>query len=184
MEIWKNIKGYEGLYQISSLGRLKALEKPRVTPSGGIGIRKEKIMKVYDNQRGYLQIVLRKNNIPKGHKLHRIVAEAFIDNPKKLEQINHINEIKYDNRVVNLEWCNATYNCNYGTRIHRISISLFDNSKTTKSVIQLSTTGEIIKKWISASDCGRNGFNRECVRDCCLFKQLTHKGYKWKYEAE
>ena len=182
-EIWKDIEGYEGLYQISNIGQIKALEKPRISPSGGVGIRPEKILKTWDNQRGYLQIVIRKNNIPKGHKIHRLVAEHFIPNPNKYPQVNHKNGIKTDNRVENLEWCTAQENIRHSWK-NGLSTSLMDNPKITKSVFQYDKDGAFIREWISASNCGRNGYSRVGVRDCCLNRQMTHRGYIWKYKED
>jgi hypothetical protein len=101
MEIWKDIKDYEGLYEVSNQGRVRSLKTGR--------LRKPK-----DNF-GYLRINLCKEGIVKFYMVHRLVAEAFIENNNpNLTQVNHKNENKQDNRVENLEWCDAKYNCNYG----------------------------------------------------------------------
>lgn len=94
MEIWKDIEGYEGLYQVSNLGRVKSLKYD-----------KEKIMKLWTNPRGYLNVYLCKNNKKKCGRIHRLVAEAFIPNPDNLPCVDHINCIITDNRVENLRWC-------------------------------------------------------------------------------
>lgn len=137
-EIWKDIKGYEGLYQISNLGRIKSYD--RYTNSSlknnNIICRKGKILKQSDDGSGYLQIVLNKNGKRKSFKVHRLVAETFIDksnfkymsneNIKEIDinklEVNHINEFdKKNNSVANLEWCTKLYNCNYGTRNQRVN---------------------------------------------------------------
>ena len=120
-EIWKDIVGYENLYQISNLGRVKSVEKYvnsclKYNPTIK---RKEKMLKQY-NKSGYLQVALSKNGIKTYFLVHRLVAQAFIDNPNNFPQINHKNEIKNDNRVENLEWCDRKYNCNYGNRNSKI----------------------------------------------------------------
>ena len=119
IEIWKDIKGYEGLYQVSNLGRVKSLPKYHKTKSGYFS--KERIIKTIRNDRGYLMVGLSKDWKKKKVFVHRLVAEAFIPNPNNYTQINHINEQEKDNNNVdNLEWCTCKYNCNYGTRNKRI----------------------------------------------------------------
>ena len=111
-EEWRDIKGYEGKYQVSNLGRVKSL-KDRY------GNYREKILKPGE-YRGYLQVYLCKENKSKPFKVHRLVALHFIDNPNNYPQINHKDENKTNNSVSNLEWCTAKYNSNYGTRVSRI----------------------------------------------------------------
>lgn len=127
-EIWKDIKGYEGLYQISNLGNIKSLErtvykKVDVLHKKGKSFRykvKEKIIKPSYDRKGYQMVRLSKDGKAHTLKVHRLVAQAFIPNKNNYEQINHINEVKTDNYVENLEWCTAKYNDNYGTRNQRI----------------------------------------------------------------
>ncbi len=121
-EIWKDIEGYEGKYQVSSLGRVRRLAytfKRRnrwgvcdnVISAGMMSLR---------NVKGYLSVQLRDETKRKHHQVHRLVAAAFIPNPDGLPEVNHKNEDKTDNRVENLEWCTRKYNTNYGTRGIRI----------------------------------------------------------------
>lgn len=112
-EIWKDIKGYEGLYQISNLGRVKSLNYKRT------GI--EEILKSKKMRNGYLRITLNKNGKYKTFAVHRLVAEAFINNPNNLPEVNHKDEDKQNNCVWNLEYCDRRYNVNYGTRNKRVS---------------------------------------------------------------
>ena len=99
MEIWKDIEGYEGLYEISNLARIRRINK------NGIRIKK----KVLDKD-GYECINLSKDKIIKGYKVHRLIAMHFIDNPNNLPEVNHENGIKNDNRISNLIWCDRSYN--------------------------------------------------------------------------
>lgn len=115
MEIWKAIKDYEGLYEVSNLGRIKSLER-YVKGVYGLRFNKECILKPRVDGNGYLECCLWKNNKQRQLLIHRLVAEAFIPNPDNLPQVNHINEDKTDNRVENLEWCTASYNLRYGSR--------------------------------------------------------------------
>ena len=114
MEEWKDIKGYEELYQISSLGRVKSLKNNR-------GNYREKILSNIPNKNGYIIVQLKKNGTSKPFSVHRLVAQAFIPNPNNYPQVNHKDENKENNRVDNLEWCTAKYNSNYGTKIKRVS---------------------------------------------------------------
>lgn len=111
-EIWKDVIGFEGIYQVSNLGHIKSM--PRQGTKGGL-------LQGHSDIRGYINVTLRKNGLQYTQKLHRLVAEAFIPNPDLLPEVNHINEIKDDNRVENLEWCTSAYNHEYGTRTQRAS---------------------------------------------------------------
>lgn len=109
-EEWKDIKGYEGLYQVSNFGRVKSFQ------TGSDYILNQ--VKDWD---GYMQLQLYKNNKPTTCKIHRLVANAFIPNPENKPQVNHIDEDKTNNMVSNLEWATAKENCNHGTHNERIS---------------------------------------------------------------
>lgn len=124
-EIWKDIKGWEGLYQVSNLGRVKSL--PRLHDAIHPYMTKEKILKprVSGYQREYLAVVLHNNDRVKQIKVHRLVAEAFVPNPNGYLEINHIDENKGNNRWDNLEWCTRSYNVNYGSRIQKQSERLY-----------------------------------------------------------
>ena len=116
MEIWKDIKGYEGLYQVSNKGRIKSLNYRRTG--------KEGILKGVPTKYGYLMVTLyKKGEKPEHFSVHRLVAEAFIPNHDNLPEVNHIDENKENNHVKNLEWCDRKYNMNYGTRNERASVS-------------------------------------------------------------
>ena len=102
MEEWKNVIGYEGLYEVSNIGNVR-------------NVKRNTLLRLSKNQ-GYIQVWLYKNGIRAGLKVHRLVAEAFLPNPDNLPQVNHKDEDKTNNRVENLEWCTAKYNTNYGHR--------------------------------------------------------------------
>ena len=122
MEFWKDIEGYEGLYQVSNLGRVRSLDRvvQRNTFCGQIQQRRKgRILKTIRKPEGYVFCSLSRDNTPETKTIHRLVAEAFIPNPNNYPCVNHRNEDKTDNRVENLEWCTVQYNTNYGTRKQR-----------------------------------------------------------------
>ena len=197
-EEWRDIDFYEGLYQVSNLGRVKSL--------GNDKTKKEKILKFGKNKNGYLIVVLCKNGKRKNSKVHRLVATAFIDNPSNFTMINHKDEDKTNNIVDNLEFCDAKYNLNYGTcqqrRVANIDWKAFQEKrvantrksvgrknaeKLSKQVYQYSKDGNLIKIWKSTMECKRNGFHQgnvsACCRNCYLREDNNiYKGYIWSYE--
>ena len=112
-EIWKDIEGYEGLYQISNYGRVKSLNYAKQG--------KEKILKDRISNSGYKRVNLSKSGERKTYYVHRLVAETFIPNPNGYSEVNHKDEDKSNNNIDNLEWCTSKYNSNYGTRNERQS---------------------------------------------------------------
>lgn len=118
-EIWKPVKGFEGFYEVSNLGRVRSLD--RVVSYERFGKIQRKpvpgiVLKAIKCHNGYLHANLKNGSNKRNCAIHRLVAEAFIPNPDKLPIINHINENKEDNRAKNLEWCDNKYNVNYGRR--------------------------------------------------------------------
>ena len=165
-EIWKDITGYEGLYQVSDKGRVKS-----------IGYGKERILKPGRDKDGYLFVILCKNHKMKCCRIHRLVSQSFILNPQNLPQINHKNEDKTDNKVDNLEWCSAKYNLNYGTHNQRMA------ETKSKHVLQYMKTGEFIKEWKSTMDVERNlGFVNASISRCCNGKCKSAYGFVWRYK--
>ncbi len=172
MEMFKDIKGYEGLYQIGSNGTVKSFHR-----------NKEKLLKLNPVKDGYLCVFLFKNGKGKQHQVHRLVAQAFLDNPDNLPQVNHKNEIKTDNRVENLEWCDTKYNVNYGTAIRRRSEKRL-NGAQSKTVCQYTLNGEFVAEYPSTREVERKlGFFQTGISSACLGKAKTYKGYKWKYKT-
>lgn len=134
-EIWKEIKfkengiiyDYSNEYQISNFGRVKCLPK-----KAGFCQRKEKITIGYPDKDGYLRVCLCKNGKIKTIGVHKLVALMFIPNPLKYTQINHKDEIKNNNNIQNLEWCNCKYNINYGSRTLKSIFTRKENKKCVK----------------------------------------------------
>lgn len=163
-EKWKDVPGYEGLYQVSNLGRVKSFHR---------GVR---ILKPVMNSYGYYMVFLYKDGKRKEVLVSRLVAEAFIPNPDNLPLVNHKSEVKTDNSVENLEWCDACYNMNYGTRNERMSQSL------SREVQCFSSDGALISSYQSTREAERKtGICSTSISKCCLGERKTAGGYKWVY---
>ena len=199
-EIWKDVKGYEGLYKINNFGIVKNSNK--------------KIIKSQKNKSGYITIKLHNNGKRKKYMVHRLVAEAFVpdksnfkyyDEEDKLKyvnnldklKINHKDENKQNNNVENLEWCTIKYNNYYGTRIERVSESIkkvvitnerlkkIRETHWTKKIIQYDLNGNFIKEWDSIKEASL--FIKKHItgiQHCCKGKLKTCGGYIWKYAEE
>lgn len=172
-ETWKDIKNYQGIYQISSFGKIKN--------------NKGKILKQFKNHKGYLVIQLSKNGDSKNYIVHRLVAKEFIPNPENKPQINHKNCNKEDNRIDNLEWCTNTENKAHA-KIHGLckSSPKGGSNLRAKKVIQYDKEGRIVRKWDCIQDIVRcfkiaTGSN---ISGCCKHKLKTAYGYKWEYEVD
>lgn len=197
-EIWKDIKGYEQLYQVSNLGRVKSLEK--IDKSGKI--RKGKLLKPAKSGRGKYKVYKVVLYNGKGEKttyaVHRLVALTFLDNPNNLPCINHKDENPANNQLSNLEWCTVKYNNNYGESIQKKSEAnkqvQKNNPKKSKIVLQYDLNGNFIQEWPSSMEIQRQlGYFSTAIRNCCLGRivkdskgcNYQHKsayGYIWKYK--
>lgn len=124
METWKDIKGFEGMYQVSNFGNVRSLDRCVQFKDGRVAHYRGKPMKTRITADGYVQVqICRDCNSVKTVKVHRLVAEAFVPNPDGMKEVNHIDEDKTNNRAENLEWSDRLRNCNHGTRNERISRS-------------------------------------------------------------
>ena len=188
IEIWKDIKGYEGLYQISNLGRVKSLKR-KIKNFYNYYYHKEKILKLCINKKtGYVYVCLNKNNKGKVMVVHRLVAETFISNIDKLPYVNHKDENKQNNCVDNLEWCTAKYNANYGTRnsklYNKTSFKKGHKPKTCKKVEKYSFDGELLGTYYSIREAAvKNNFSASSIYRCCEGK-IKCRNYIWKYANE
>lgn len=174
-EEWKSVVGFEGLYEVSSCGRIKSLAR--------FWVRNERILKTHLDRDGYVCIILTANKVQYNKRVHRLVAEAFIPNPDNLPFINHRNEVKSDNRIENLEWCTVKYNNNYGTFKERLSRTR-KQMNLGRPVVQYTTKGEFVKKYPNAQVAAEeNGFERTNISSCCrkYRGKKTAYGFVWKY---
>ena len=173
-EIWKNVKGYEGIYEISNMGRLKSHYTVGRKSHGDKSF--EKIIKPAKCTNGYLEYHLCKKGKRKVVLAHRLVAEHFIDNPNNLPQVNHIDEDITNNCVENLEWVTPKQNANHGTRNERCA-----NAQKIK-VVQLDLEGNFIRLWNGFKDIERElNVGCENIIRVCKGKYKTSCGYIWKY---
>ena len=185
MELWKDIKGYEGLYQVSTEGNVRSCNWRNR------GFTRNLFLKVHN--KGYHQVELVKDGKKKTFLVHRLVAETFLPNVNGYSIVNHIDEVKTNNNVENLEWCTLSQNSKaYYTNhpkancfprhreANKHNKSL--HGDTWKRVCQLKMSGEIIKIWESALEVARtNNWSQWSISECCRGKTSKAYGYKWKY---
>lgn len=179
MEEWRDIEGYEGLYQVSNYGRVKSLERTICEKGGKVRKVSEKILKQILGKNGYFGVGLSKNGISKRTNIHRLVAEAFITNPNKYNFVNHKDECKTNNFVDNLEWCTNEYNIKYGSAKERM------RKKHEKPIYQYTLEWELVDIYESVKKAAEaNGFAASCISNCALGKQgrKQHNGYRWSFE--
>lgn len=164
-EIWKDVVGYEGIYQVSNLGRVKSL------PRNGT-IKQERILKPHRVQ-GYLLAELFNRGAHKGKRIHRLVAEAFIPNPDNKREVNHIDGDKHNNRVENLEWVTSSENqlhAAYVIKTHKMSV-----------VLQKDLDGKPIKKWYGVKVAADAlGIQAADICHCCSGQRKTAGGFLWE----
>lgn len=188
-ELWKDIKEFEDLYQVSTYSRVKSKKRENCNNQFG----DERILKPYKNDRGYYQIGLHKNGKTYSSRIHILAAQAFIpkatfkympyENKDDINlddlEVNHKDENPSNNHINNLEWCTKKYNCNYGTRnkklkeLHEIKVN------------QYSLDGKFIKTWNSLTEAAKNlNCNQPHMSEVCNGKRKTAGGYIWRYYKE
>lgn len=199
-QIWKDISGYEGKYQVSNTGRIRSLNYKRTG--------KTKILKIREDKNdGYKRVMLFKNGKYKAYLVHRLVAQAFIPNPNSYPIINHKDENRSNNYYKNLEWCTYEYNNNYGDKNERISKSrkgkqftdehrknlseackgryAGEKNPKAKPILMFTLDGDFIRRfeWIGAANeyLGKPKYYKS-INNCLRGKSKTAWGYKWKYE--
>lgn len=186
MENWKDIEGYEGLYQVSDLSRIKSVE--RIKAFGFLGDKpsKEKILSPRVYQHGYSFVVFRKDKKIYQKTVHRLVGQAFIHNPENKPQINHINGIRSDNRIENLEWCTNSENNKHAYRILGRKAAMLGKcgalNKKSKPVLVTNLKTLEQKLFVSlTSACEETKSLIQHASKVCNGKRKTHNGYNFKY---
>lgn len=181
-EEWRAVAGYEGLYEVSNLGRVRSLGRTinRVTRWGTVKpyTIKPRVLKPLHSQGDYCYVHLFDNDrTSTNHKIHRLVAKAFVPNTDNLNEVNHIDEDKENNRADNLEWVTHIANCNYGTRNERSA------AKRGRQVEQLTLDGHHVAFYQSASEASQmTGVGRKNINECLRLRTQTAGGYRWKYK--
>ena len=164
-EIWKTMKEHSN-YEVSDEGQIRNKKTKR-------------ILKPSINNKGYKRIIIYINKKSRCLYVHRIVANNFLENPNNYKEVNHKNENKLDNRLINLEYCDTKYNCNYGTRNKRI---IKNKRSTFKTIIQKDKNGNIIKKWKDIIEIQeKTKFNKHNIYKCCENKYKYAYNYIWEY---
>lgn len=172
-EIWKDVVGYEGFYQVSNLGNVKSLSRlVYMKRNNCYKTISERILVSTLNKQGYLQVNLSVKGKRKNKRINRLVAESFIPNPENKPQVNHIDEIKTKNLLSNLEWATPKENSNHGSKIQN----------SLKPIIQSNKNGIELRQFKSATEASLNGFDGTAISKCCNGIIKTHKGFKWSFK--
>lgn len=185
-EVWKPIKGFEGLYEISNTGKVKSFHKKEpflLTPK--------------KNNRGYLWVELKNITNISHSQIHRLVAETFLENPNKYPVVNHKDENPLNNNVSNLEWCTKSYNRRYSLMLHPernkvrrcrpYNLSCVEKTRdgffTYPHILQLDMQGNVIKEWECPSAIVRElGYNNWSITQTCRGIRKQAYGYKWAFK--
>lgn len=189
MEIWKDVVGYEGLYQVSNLGRVKSLYREFWCGKDYNILKKypETILTIWLDNGGYEYVTFTRNSKSKKFKVHRLVGEAFIPNPENKPQIDHIDTIRTNNKVENLRWVTRSENNLNPITLKRYSTTKMGDKnpfkKIKKKVFQIDNqTNEIVKIWDSAVDAAKGiGADSSNIYRVIYGEKNTCRGYKWKY---
>lgn len=182
METWKDIQGYEGLYQVSDLGRIRSLGRITNAKNDSKSRKRERILTQEITAFGYCRVRLFNcEGKARHYAVHRIVAQHFIGNPEGFE-VNHKNEIKTDNRVDNLELVTSKENCNYGTRNKRLSEkNTLNKDLWCRGVVQKDKGGNVIAEFESRLEAQRKtGVHNRHISQCCNGSRKTANGYIWE----
>lgn len=182
-EVWKDISGYEGYYQVSNFGRIKSLKRTLEYSDGRVVTRRERIRKPLLSK-GYHLMYLSKGDKQKYFSVHRLVAEAFIPNVEGKPQVNHIDENKTNNNVDNLEWSTSKENSNWGTRNERIKYKN-TGGHNRKPILKIDPlSGEVLGEYKTQREAfesvgvyTHSGYIKNSIK-----RRVSYKGFRWEYK--
>lgn len=175
-EIWKDVPGYEGAYQVSNMGRVCSFLRCNARPEI------PRIITQREDKKGYLRCKIRGKLVP----VHRLVAISFIPNPLNKQQVNHIDGNKHNNFLQNLEWATNAENQKHAVLSGLKKMSDLTDA-TSKRVWQISKDGKLIKIFSSLNEAARmTGTHQSQISCCCLHKPhcISANGFKWLFESE
>lgn len=186
MEIWKDIKGYEGLYQVSNLGRVRGVEKLVRSKHSSIKTVKARLLNSSSYKSGYKYVTLSSGGFRRKHKIHRLVATAFIPNTQNKREVNHLNGIKSDNRRDNLEWCTSSENQKHafkiGLQVCMNHLRVGANNPNSRCVDMFSQSGVLIRKYDSMASAARDlKVSKSPISQACRLGNIKVRGYVFKY---
>lgn len=182
-EEWRDVIGYEGLYQVSNLGRVRSLDRYACCKNNSQRLIKGRVLAFDYDKDGYPRVCLSNNGKHITVQVHRLVAQAFLPNPDNLPCINHKDECITNNRVDNLEWCTYKYNNNYGTHMEKINKNRTDGLFKAKKVGMYSLEGKLLNTFKSVTAAAKylNKSYNANISSACRGNTHTAYGYIWKY---
>lgn len=189
MEIWKDIKGYEGRYQVSDQGRVKSLERKVKYKAGKLRLMKERILKAGLNTHGYSFVALHNGKGQISKCISRLVALHFIPNPENKRTVNHKNGVKINDWAENLEWMTDSENHKHaydvlGRNPYWLG-RLGKKHHSSKPVMQLTLSGELLAEYGGQREAGRKtGVDQRNISAAILGKYKTAGGFKWKFKEK
>ena len=177
--IFKPIKGFENMYEISNYGIIKSVDRNIICKDGQIKPIKSRYIRPADNGSGYKFVYLWKDNKQHRYYVHRLVDETFIPNPDNLPEINHIDNNKNNNHVNNLEWCSYGQNIKHA---YKTGLKVATSNHLKRKILQYDKNMNFIKEWECTKDVQRSlGIYHSNISVCCEGRQKTAGGYIWRY---